>query len=110
MAHECNPAINRIDDLRPAQELYCDTLDYLDTLTKLLELYSEFGGFQRLIVSPTGSKMQAVAVGLFRARLHDVQVVYPTPRAFVSPEEYTRGVKRLFSLELGDLLVGGWRA
>ena len=102
--------INRVDDLRPEQELYCDTLDYRDTLAKLLELYSEFGGFQRLIVSPTGSKLQAVAVGLFRARVHDVQVVYPTPRAFVSPEEYTRGVKRLFSLGLGDLLAGAWRA
>ena len=102
--------INCVDDLQPKQELYCDTLNYLDTLTRLLELYAEFGGFQRLIVSPTGSKMQAVAVGLFRALVRDVQIVYPTPRAFVLPKAYTRGVKQLFSLCLGDPLSRAWRA
>ena len=102
--------INRVDDLQLEQELYCNTLNYLDTLTRLLELYAEFGGFQRLIVSPTGSKMQSVAVGLFRALVRDVQIVYPTPREFVLPKEYTRGVKQLFSLCLGDLLSRALRA
>jgi hypothetical protein len=45
--------------------------------------------------------MQTVAVGLFRALMDDVQIVYPTPKEFRSPSNYTKGVGRLYSLELG---------
>ena len=55
---------------------------------------------ERLLVSPTGSKMQAVAVGLFRAIQGDIQIVYPTPKEFRAHDDYTRGVRQLYSLPL----------
>jgi hypothetical protein len=76
------------------------TLDYRQTLDILLELYARHSDRERLLVSPTGSKMQAVAVGLFRAVLDDVQVVYPTPKEFRAHDDYTRGVRRLYMLPL----------
>ena len=76
------------------------TLDYRETLRVLLNLYRERSMFDRLVVAPTGSKLQALAVGLFRAVLYDVQVVYPTPRVFTEPRRYTEGVAQVYSVEL----------
>ena len=56
--------------------------------------------FDRIVVAPTGSKMQSVAVGLFRAVLHDVQIVYPTPQFFAEPRNYTLGMRQLYQLDL----------
>ena len=82
------------------REYETSTLDYRETLETLFRIYAERSMFDRLLVAPTGSKMQAVAVGLFRAGLHDVQIVYPTPQVFVEPEEYTVGVRELYQLDL----------
>ena len=76
------------------------TLDYRETLKILVEKYRDRSMFDRLVVAPTGSKMQTVAVALFRAALYDVQVVYPTPRVFTEPDRYTVGARRLYELEL----------
>ena len=76
------------------------TLDYRETLDKLLEIYAKRNMFDRIVISPTGSKMQAVAVGLFRAALHDVQIVYPTPQVFTTPEEHTLGLRQLYQLDI----------
>jgi hypothetical protein len=56
--------------------------------------------FDRIVVAPTGSKMQAVAVGLFRAVLYDVQIVYPTPQIFTAPHEHTVGIRQLYKVDL----------
>jgi len=76
------------------------TLDYRSTLGLLLEIYSERSMFDRIVVAPTGSKMQSVAVGLVRHALHDVQIVYPTPSVFDKPEEYTLGVRQFYQLDI----------
>ena len=70
------------------------TLDYTDTLRVLLEIYRERSMFDRMLVAPTGSKMQAVAVGMVRSVLTDLQVVYPTPQEF-NVGHYTKGVGRV---------------
>lgn len=78
------------------------TLEYQDTLECLCGIYKKHGVRDRLLISPTGSKMQAVAVGLFRAFVEDVQIVYPTPRIFTEPKNYTTGVGQLHLLPLDD--------
>lgn len=83
------------------------TLDYRDTLRVLLEIYKDRSMFDRILVAPTGSKMQAVAVGILRAVLYDVQIVYPTPREFTQPNRYTSGVRRLYSVDLPVGEIGG---
>lgn len=91
--------INRLDSI-PHEGLRTSTLDYRETLDALLKLYARCSERERLLVSPTGSKMQSVAVGLFRAFVDDVQIVYPTPRDFCSPTNYTRGVGPHYTLPL----------
>ena len=76
------------------------TLDYRCTLGLLLEIYAERSMFDRIVIAPTGSKMQSVAVGLVRHALHDVQIVYPTPSVFDKPEEYTVGVRQFYQLDI----------
>ena len=76
------------------------TLDYRETLECLCKIYARHGMRDRLLISPTGSKMQVVAVGLFRAFVEDVQIVYPTPRVFTEPKNYTTGIGKLHILPL----------
>jgi hypothetical protein len=83
-----------------AERYQTSTLDYRETLTRLLKLYSMHAVHERLLISPTGSKMQTVAVGLFRANVKDVQIVYPTPKSFQSPDGYTLGVGSMHLLPL----------
>ena len=68
------------------------TLDYRETLDLLLNIYNMYRHGAKLIISPTGSKMQSLAVGIVCAFLRDVQVAYPTPRLFAAPADYTQGV------------------
>ena len=76
------------------------TLDYRETLEILLGVYGERSMFDRFVVSPTGSKMQALAVGLFRAALPDIQVVYPTPMTFTAPDEHTVGARQIYVVDI----------
>jgi hypothetical protein len=91
--------LNCTDEIPNREERNVSTLDYRETVKCLLEIYQKFGANERIVVSPTGSKMQAVAVGLVRGALEDLQVVYPTPSSFKTGE-YTRGAKTLFRLDL----------
>jgi len=88
--------INRLENISH-EDLFTSTLDYRETVKALLDLYGRFSDRERLLVSPTGSKMQSVATGLFRAFVDDAQIVYPTPRDFCSPRDYTRGVGQAHS-------------
>jgi hypothetical protein len=95
--------INGIHRIRDAELCAASTLDYRETLESLLTLYQKYSLNERLVVSPTGSKMQSVAVGIFRSFVSDVQVVYPTPQGFCSPDKYTHGIGQSYALQL-DLL------
>ena len=94
--------LNRLtlEELQEKKDHEVSTLDYRETLHVLLQIYAERSMFDRIVVAPTGSKMQAVAVGLFRSVLHDVQIVYPTPQIFTAPQEYTLGLRQLYKVDL----------
>jgi hypothetical protein len=91
--------VNRLDTM-PHEEIRASTLDYRETLLALVKLYSRGSERERLLLSPTGSKMQSVAVGLFRGFVSDVQIVYPTPKEFRSPKNYTKGIGQIYTLTL----------
>lgn len=98
--------IATLEDVRNRTGHSVSTMYYEETLRKLLDIYDRRSAFDKLVISPTGSKMQAVAVGIFRAVLADVQIVYPTPESFTDRREYTRGVRCLYQLELPIDVVG----
>ncbi len=95
--------LNHLSEMQEAERFTTSTLDYAETLDCLVSLYSKHAARERLVISPTGSKMQTVAVGLFRAFVRDVQLVYPTPRDFHSPAHYTHGIGPLHVLPLDAL-------
>jgi hypothetical protein len=95
--------VNHLDEIRESagERFQASTLDYRETLDCLLKLYANHAIRERLLLAPTGSKMQTVAVGIFRALVQDIQIVYPTPRGFRTPADYTHGVGPLHCLTLG---------
>jgi hypothetical protein len=99
--------LNHIENLKGEENYITNTLDYRETLDRLLEIYRNHGAAERILIAPTGSKMQAVAVGILRAFVRDVQIVYPTPRAFTSPTSYTIGVKNSYQLPLDSFVLSG---
>ena len=80
------------------------TLDYRDTLSIVLKIYSTDGMFDRLIVAPTGSKLQTVAVAIICSVLSDIQVVYPTPEKFIDPSKYTEGERQIYQIEIPQFI------
>ena len=96
-------AINHLSEYQNAETFWASTLDYRETLECLLRIYAKHSLRDRILISPTGSKMQSVAVGIFRAFVQDVQVVYPTPQGFCSPECYTKGIGPMYRLDLDEL-------
>jgi hypothetical protein len=92
--------LNGLDGLHDKDEVDVSTLDYRDTLRVILDTYATYGATQKLIVAPTGSKMQSVAVGLAAGFLGDLQVVYPTPKRFPDPSNYTTGARATWRLFL----------
>jgi hypothetical protein len=96
--------VNRLESMTH-EELQASTLDYRETMAALLMLYARGSERERLLLSPTGSKMQSIAVGLFRAFVNDVQIVYPTPRDFCSPSNYTKGIGQLYMLPLESFVI-----
>jgi hypothetical protein len=60
----------------------CSTLYYAETFTLLADIYNQFNKDYRIIVSPTGSKMQAIGVSLIKNCCEDIHVEYPTPESY----------------------------
>lgn len=92
--------LNATEQIPRREDFEASTLDYRQVLDLLLYIYATHGASERIVIAPTGSKMQAVAVGLFRLFMGDVQIAYPPPRAYPCPEEYTRGVLAVYRLPL----------
>lgn len=94
--------LNGIPHLLHKEEYTISTFHHSATVDVLLKIYQEYGVLQKLIIAPTGSKMQSVGVGIVRAYLDDLQIAYPTTRLFSNPSDYTHGVNKSFILPLAD--------
>ncbi len=92
--------LNHTDSITGHEDCEASTLDYRDTLACLIRIYQEHGATERLVIAPTGSKMQAVATGLFRSFMNDIRIAYPVPRHFAAPTDYTTGVRSVYGLNL----------
>jgi hypothetical protein len=93
-------AVDHINEMlqRYAQEKKAvSTLRYEEALEALEEFYDKVRYTHRFVVAPTGSKMQSLAVFLFK-RIHpDVQVLYPVVEKF--KDEYTKRWSKLWQID-----------
>ena len=58
------------------------TLDYRQTISRIDEVYQNYGNFERIICAATGSKMQTVGLFFSKIMHPDIHVEYPTPDSY----------------------------
>lgn len=93
--------VNRHSNDRVLGKQTVSTFDYLETIAALESIYQRFHHTHKLIVSPTGSKLQTFGVFVFKQMHPDVQLVYPVTRRFAS--EYTSGCRAIWQLSVDCL-------
>ena len=105
---EDNPIVLRRGKFLPAR--LTSTLDYRETVTEVSTLYWRLAADYRLILSPTGSKMQAAGAYIVKGAHPDIHIEYPTPDGFLP--RYSRGVGPCWMVQFGRFgkLIEGIRA
>ena len=78
------------------------TLNYEETYQLLVNLYWRFSDSHRIILAPTGSKMQTLGSYLLRSIHDDVHIEYPTAQGFFA-DKYSTGVRETWQLEIGKM-------
>ena len=83
------------------------TLEYLETLYRLEDVYNNGFGSQRMTIIPFGSKMQTLAAALFCELHPDVRAHLVAPKRYAG-SDYSNGNGPTHTLSFGDLktLVG----
>lgn len=77
------------------------TLQYKETVSLLLELYWRLSPNHRVLLAPSGSKMQAVGCYVVKALHPDIHIEYPSPEGF--QPEYSNGIGTRWIIDFGDL-------
>jgi hypothetical protein len=77
------------------------TLHYQETVQTLLALYWILAVDHRILLTPAGSKMQAVGVYIAKALHPDIHIEYPTPKGFLDP--YSTGIGSKWIIRFGPL-------
>ena len=67
----------------------------------LIGLYWELSASNRIILAPSGSKLQAVGSYLVKALHPDIHIEYPCPEGFLAV--YSSGIGSKWTLSLGEL-------
>ena len=75
------------------------TLDYRDSMHLLLDLYWQLSATHRVLLAPSGSKMQTVACYLMKALHPDIHIEYPSPESFMP--EYSTGTGSRWLVDIG---------
>lgn len=74
------------------------TFDYRTNVEMLENVYQEYSCTNKIVLSPTGSKLQTVAAFMFKQLRPDVQIVYPVTRSFIG--EYSEKCRALWSISV----------
>ena len=97
--------LNAIAELNNASYRYrsrplipVQTFDYIETVEKLMEVYSDYQYTHRFVIAPANSKLQSVGVFFFKQMHPDVHIIYPTPRGFF--KLHTDGVEAMWQISV----------
>jgi len=78
------------------------TLDYIETFNILSDIYKVFCERYRIVIAPTGSKMQAVACALIKNCCEDIHIEYPTPESFYTDGYSSSKIKKIHQLVFNE--------
>lgn len=98
---EDNPVLSVNDCCVPMPERVASTLYYQETVLLLLQLYWELSVDHRILLAPSGSKLQAVGCFIVKALHPDIHIEYPSPEGFF--HGYSTGIGSWWFLDLGRL-------
>ncbi len=104
-----NPCLMTEDGIA-LPERATSTLDYTETVNVLLHLYWSNAAEYRVVLAPTGSKMQTVGCYVAKGVHTDIHVEYPTPESFLPT--YSKGIGKRWMVDFGllDSLLRGLRS
>jgi len=88
------------DDNEPIKTT--STLKYGETYNLLVDLYWKFSTRHRIILAPTGSKMQTLGSYLLRAVHDDIHIECPTVEGFFA-DKYSTGVREKWAVDFGKM-------
>lgn len=100
---EDNPTKQRDGCWEPMPEREVSTLDYRETIQMLIRLYWQLSAEHRILLAPSGSKMQAVGSYVVKALHPDIHIEYPSPEGF--HPSYSKGVGAKWMIDLGNLAL-----
>jgi len=92
-----------LDDSDYCREIMTlSTFDYISNTLKLEEIYQKYKYTHRILLAPTGSKLQTIACFMFKQLHPDVQIVYPATEYFSG--DYTDGCKAIWCIPIANFL------
>lgn len=95
-------AMRQINEVPEGDRTYeVSTFNYVDTFSRLEQIYRDNEESYHMIVAPHGSKLQNVGIALFTVLRQDVGLWFSTPRNF-NPAQYTGGVKEFWQIDFGE--------
>lgn len=74
------------------------TFDYISCIEAIEGIYRKYCYTHKILLAPTGSKLQTIAAFMFKQLHPDVQIVYPVTKAFFG--EYSEGHRALWCIHL----------
>jgi len=83
-------------------ERRASTLYYQETMDIIADIYKKYCYTHRIVLAPTGSKMQALSCGLIKACCHDVHIEYPTPESYYLENYSSSNIKNIHYIKLPD--------
>ena len=83
-------------------ERVVSTLQYDESVAALIESYWELSAKNRILLAPSGSKMQTVGCYIVKALHPDIHIEYPSPEGFA--REYSSGIGKTWLVDFGNLL------
>lgn len=78
------------------------TLNYIETFFVLTDIYKKHCFTRRIIISPTGSKMQALACAIFRLCCSDVHIEYPNPESYLIKNYSSSKIKNVYQVQFNS--------
>ena len=89
----------------PMRSDSCSTLNPLEAMSKLEEVFSVVGHEYDIAIAPHCSKMQGIASYVFWRRHPETQLIFTSPVRF-KPSQYSKGERDVYIYRLGRTLRG----
>jgi len=78
-------------------------INYQETFELLANIYREHGIDSRIVLSPTGTKMQALGCALIKICCPDIHIEYPTPESYYVDGYSSSKIRRIHQVVFNNL-------